>query len=244
MAPKTKSTKKTETPVVEKTPVVAEAPKETNVVQVAGATKKSNKKNAASVAAAPVVAEPVVVTPVEAAPVAAPVKKTATKKSTPAKGVAMTEVVAVEKPAKTVTKATKKTEKVTPVEATADEEEHGEEDSKTRSFKVRLPGDESFSGRFTGLTPYQAANKALSKYFRGLENSSEGDVQVNFSIKESTRGSKRHEYTYKGSRLKLEKPITYTIKSTTGEERVITKQYKNQLIKVKKSVTKQESVVV
>lgn len=32
-------------------------------------------------------------------------------------------------------------------------------------------------------------------------------------------------------------PISYTIKSLTGEERVIVKQYKNQLIKVKKNVT-------
>ena len=37
---------------------------------------------------------------------------------------------------------------------------------RVRSFKVRLPGNESFEGRFTGLTPYQAANKALSKYYR------------------------------------------------------------------------------
>ena len=128
------------------------------------------------------------------------------------------------------------------VSESVDEEYQSEDDTKTRSFKVKLPGDDNFTGRFTGLTPYQAANKALSKYFRGLEN--EDNSQVNFSIRESTRGSKRHEYVYKGSRLKLEKPITYTIKSVSGEERVITKQYKNQLIKVKKGFVKQESVTV
>merc|ERR1712166_1418180 len=32
---------------------------------------------------------------------------------------------------------------------------------KVRSFKVLLPETELYSGRFTGLTPYQAANKAL-----------------------------------------------------------------------------------
>ena len=31
---------------------------------------------------------------------------------------------------------------------------------------TRDPGTETFEGRFTGLTPYQAANKALSKYYR------------------------------------------------------------------------------
>jgi hypothetical protein len=132
-------------------------------------------------------------------------------------------------------------EKVVQKEDEVVEEEEG--DSKTRSFKVKLPSDEGFSGRFTGLTPYQAANKALSKYFRCAENN-EGDVNITFSIKESTRGSKRHEYNYKGSRLKLEKPITYTIKSLSGEERVITKQYKNQLIKIKKNVVKQAAAVV
>lgn len=112
--------------------------------------------------------------------------------------------------------------------------ENEELDDKTRSFKVKLPNDQEFVGRFTGLTPYQAANKALSKYFRTNDNTNIIDNQVIFTIKESTRGSKRHEYTYKGTRIKLEQPITYTIKSANNEERVITKQYKNQLIKVKK----------
>ena len=115
-----------------------------------------------------------------------------------------------------------------------------DDDLKTRSFKVKLPGNNEFIGRFTGLTPYQAANKALSKYFRGLET--EDNSQVNFSIRESTRGSKRHEYIYKGSRLKLDIPITYTIKSVLGDERIITKQYKNQLVKVKKGVPKEKFV--
>jgi len=117
-----------------------------------------------------------------------------------------------------------------------------EEIDKSRSFKIKLPNDEDFSGRFTGLTPYQAANKALSKYFRTSENNNITDDQVIFSIKESTRGSKRQEYTYKGSRIKLEQPITYTIKSIDGVDRVITKQYKNQLIKVKKGNNITESV--
>ena len=120
-----------------------------------------------------------------------------------------------------------------------------DEDTKTRSFKVQLPGDQEYVGRFTGLTPYQAANKALSKYYRSLETVDILDKsQIEFAIKESTRGSKRLTYTYKGNRIKLETPISYTIKSLTGEERVITKQFKNQLIKVKKTPIKVQIAVV
>jgi len=227
MAPKTKITKQTETPVVEKTvtPVLP--------VQEAGAKKTSTKKTSKVESTVAPKAEPVV------AKKAAPVKK-ATGKQVPAKEAPVEE----KKTGAPKKAAAPKKEKV--VEKVAEEAEAEEEegDSKTRSFKVKLPGDEGFTGRFTGLTPYQAANKALSKHFRSLENNSEADVQVNFSIRESTRGSKRHEYNYKGSRIKLDQPITYTIKSDNGEARVITKQYKNQLIKVKKNAAKQENVTV
>ena len=56
----------------------------------------------------------------------------------------------------------------------------GEESERhVRSFKVKLPGKEEFEGRFTGLTPYQAANKALSKYFRETEKPI---AKITFSI--------------------------------------------------------------
>ncbi len=99
--------------------------------------------------------------------------------------------------------------------------------SGLRSFKVKLPGNEEYSGRFTGLTPYQAANKALSKYFRENKNVKS---KISFTIKESTRSSKRNEYTYTGKRVKLDQPIEYSI----GEGKLITKRYKNKLTKVKK----------
>ena len=99
---------------------------------------------------------------------------------------------------------------------------------QVRSFKVQLPGSETFEGRFTGLTPYQAANKALSKYYR--ENK-KPKKQIRFTIRESTRGSKRGLYTYNGQREKLKTPVEYSIK----DGRVITKKYKNKLVKVKKA---------
>jgi len=104
------------------------------------------------------------------------------------------------------------------------------DEKQIRSFKVQLPGSDNFEGRFTGLTPYQAANKALSKYFR------EGDrdnAEVTFSICESTRKSKKSVYTYVGQRHRLDEPVKYTIQ----DGREIVKNFKNTLKKVKKSAT-------
>ena len=102
---------------------------------------------------------------------------------------------------------------------------------KVRSFKVKLPNSEEYEGRFTGLTPYQAANKALSKYYR---ESKSKKGKITFSIKESTRGSKRLVYHYNGHREKLKVPVEYAIKSG-DETRVITKNFKNKLTKIKKA---------
>lgn len=114
------------------------------------------------------------------------------------------------------------------------ENENDEEDEITvngkhiRSFKVKLPESEKYEGRFTGLTPYQAANKALSKFFR---ESNKPDVEITFSICESTRKSKKSTYTYVGRRLQLEVPVKYKIQ----DGREIVKNFKNSLKKVKKS---------
>ena len=102
---------------------------------------------------------------------------------------------------------------------------------KQRSFKVKLPTSEVYEGRFTGLTPYQAANKALSKYYRENKKMKK---KILFSIKESTRGSKRLVYHYNGHREKLKVPVEYAIKSG-DETRVITKNFKNRLTKIKKA---------
>ena len=235
MAPKSKNTKTTVTSVVE--PVVQEpvvqAPvvQETVVQEVKAPEQKVTSKNTKTTNKK--------VTKQKVEPVVEPVAVVETVKET--EPVVTKEAKGLKKKSnKTVEKVAVEKVAVPEVEADADGEVDG--DIKTRSFKVQLPGEELFAGRFTGLTPYQAANKALSKYFRTLETDANDDVQVNFSIKESTRGSKRHTYTYRGNRLKLEKPITYTIKSLNGEERVITKQYKNQLIKIKKNVAKQQEV--
>lgn len=107
---------------------------------------------------------------------------------------------------------------------------------RTRSFKVMLPESEAYEGRFTGLTPYQAANKALSSYYKGCKkNNVTAQSELEFSIRESTRGSAHKVYTYRGARVPLDTPVEYTIKQQDGTERVITKEYKNRLTKVKKA---------
>ena len=181
-------------------------------------------------------------TPVaESTPVAetAPVEQTGgAKKAAPKKAVAKKAAPkkAVAKQAGGAKKAVAK--KVAPKKAAATKTEGESTGKVTRSFKVQLPGSEEYSGRFTGSTPYQAANKALSKYFRVTEKPKS---VVTFSIRESTRGSKHNVYTYEGHRVKLETPVTYTI----GEGNTITKHHKNQLKKVKKAdlaASKKESL--
>ena len=200
------------------------------------AAQKGGKKVAApkAEAAAPVVAAPVAVkgkkaaapAPVAAAPVAVKGKKVA---AAAPKAVVAAKVAKVAKVAK-APKAKKE------VVAAGDDAEDADDAKGVRSFKVQLPGTEEYSGRFTGLTPYQAANKALSKYFR--ENKT-AKAEITFSIRESTRGSKRSTYTYNGKREKLQIPVKYSIKSADGVPREIVKEYKNRLIKVKKADTKE-----
>jgi hypothetical protein len=127
-----------------------------------------------------------------------------------------------------------KSETETTIEGEADIEKG------VRSFKVQLPGTEDYIGRYTGLTPYQAANKALSKYFRENKTIKTIQNEITFSIRESTRGSKRSTYTYNGKREKLVIPVKYSINGPDGNAREIVKEYKNKLTKVKKGETETE----
>lgn len=115
--------------------------------------------------------------------------------------------------------------------AKSEKTEETQQDSKVsipRSFKVKLPARDTFEGRFTGLTPYQAANKALSKFFRDNKDYTD---EITFSICESTRNSNKHIHTYVGKRIELDTPVVYNIKG--GRE--ICKRFKNSLRKIKKS---------
>lgn len=105
-----------------------------------------------------------------------------------------------------------------------------EDKRRSRSFKVKL-GDDKPYGRYTGESPYQAANKALSELIR--KNKKDGNStagKINFTLIESTKGSKNKEHQYVGKRVSLKKPITYQTKDGVD----VTKKYKNELKKVKK----------
>jgi hypothetical protein len=224
----------------------APAPTPAAAPVVAAPAQKGGKKVAAT--PTPVAAAPAPVVAAPATPVAA--QKGGAKKAavppttTPAAAAPAPKKAAAPKKAPVVEGGAKKAATkgaTTPKKAAApkkdakadDAEEEGEDDPKgVRSFKVQLPGTEEYSGRFTGLTPYQAANKALSKFFR--ENKTV-KTDITFSIRESTRGSKRTTYTYNGKREKLNVPVKYSIKSADGVAREIVKEYKNKLTKVKKA---------
>ena len=206
-------------------PVVVE-PVVEPVVQKAGAKGKASAKKNAKAESAPVV----VAVEQTAGDTKKPNARKAKAKAVPVDGEVATESVA--KPKKAVQKKAKANDAT---EETPEGQEGGENVSPNekliRSFKVLLPDKEEYEGRFTGLTPYQAANKALSKYFRENKDVENIANTITFQICESTRKSNKHEYKYTGSRVKLEVPVSYTL--TDGK--IISKYFKNILKKVKKT---------
>ena len=57
-----------------------------------------------------------------------------------------------------------------------------------RSFKVKLNTEEKAHGRYTGDSPYQAANKALSEIIRQRKRDGKSTTgKINFTLIESTK---------------------------------------------------------
>lgn len=178
-------------------------------------SRKNSKKAAPAKVEEPVQETPVEETPVQEAAPAKPARKKSARK-TPVKK---------QSSAKTVDEVQTEANTEVPTET---ETTTATGSKPVRSFKAQLPGSETYCGRFTGRTPYQAANKALSRYFRSTD---EPETVVTFTIRESTRGSKNKVYTYEGQREELETPIEYTV----GDGNTIVKHHKNRLRKVKKA---------
>lgn len=102
----------------------------------------------------------------------------------------------------------------------------------SRSFKVKLELNGLQYGRYNGDSPYQAANKALSEIIRNrVKNNQLTSEDITFFLVESTKGCAKKTHQYLGKRIKLERPVTYTV----NNGQVITKEFKNILRKVKKS---------
>ena len=107
----------------------------------------------------------------------------------------------------------------------------GGSDSKKRTFKIKLE-DDKFCSRITGNTPKQAASKALTLLInQKKQNGKSIKGKVQFTIRETTRGSKGKEYTYLGEKVKLKQPTTYSIRSANGEVKEIVNKFKNVIEK-------------
>ena len=172
----------------------------------------------------------------------APAKKKAAKKKAPAKKGAKK---AAKKKAPAKKKSRKKAAKKKP--AKKGKQKGGEvenEEKKTRYFKVIYDGyvDEDGDpvpyGRFSGSKPKQAANKGLTSILKmRRENGEATDEEIEFSIKECTRGSAHKEYFYKGRRIELDEPNTITITTQDKDgneiEKHITYRYNNKVMKNK-----------
>ena len=105
-------------------------------------------------------------------------------------------------------------------------------EDKQRSFKAKMNKEDELFGRYTGESPYQAANKALSEIIRQRKKDGlSTNGKINFWLVESTKGKKYKEHEYVGKRVKLPDPIEYEV----GDGNYITKEYKNELTKVKKN---------
>ena len=123
----------------------------------------------------------------------------------------------------------------TPTETLVLTETTEQKEKYKRSFKVKL-GEEPQYGRYNGESPYQAANKALSEIIRNkVKANQETDSEITFFLIESTKGSGKKTHQYTGRRVKLDTPVSYTVKNGDRTQ-TITKEYKNILRKMKKTV--------
>lgn len=104
-----------------------------------------------------------------------------------------------------------------------------DKEQKIRYFKCIFNNQEF--GRYSGRTPKQAANKALTSIIKsnGGNKKCVGN-KYNFVLRECTRGYKSKEKKYEGSRIKLDKPIIVNIKDGN---KVIHYEYLNKVKYIK-----------
>ncbi len=99
---------------------------------------------------------------------------------------------------------------------------------KTRYFKLVHDASDGPRGRYSGINPKQAANKAFSSILR---NSDDPDNlgEVSFCMVECTSDSNK-KYFYIGKRETLAVPMQITIGEGV-DAKVITYKYNNKIIK-------------
>ena len=105
--------------------------------------------------------------------------------------------------------------------------------TKKRYFKLFF--NDKSEGRFCGIKPRQAANKALTSIINKLKKQGKDtEKEFRFSIIECTRGSKHKEYEYTGKREKLKNPINVQIGGENNKKE-ITYYYNNKVKKFKEN---------
>ncbi len=187
--------------------------------------------------------------PVEAAPapvaVAAPVEAKPAKKSSKTAAVEATPApVAVAAPveAKPAKKSSKQTKAAKPAKGAKGKAAKGAkaaapvevaDDPKKRYFHCVYKNGEGEvvrAGRYSGKKPKQAARKALSRVVD--KNELPIGQSITFLIKECTRGRKKKAYSYTGSRVLLETPVTVEIKKKDGTPAKLVYKHDNVVKKV------------
>ena len=173
---------------------------------------------------------------VEAAP--APVvenkKAKAAKVAAPVPVATVAPVAPVEAPAKVSKKASKAAAPVASPAPVATESATQQEGGKRRVRYFRCIYSDDTFGRFSGYKPKQAAGKALTSILRHREKEGQDlSQEVNFSMVECTRGGSHKVSQYTGKRVKLEKPVTVTIKTSDGKKKEINYNFTNKITKVK-----------
>lgn len=96
-----------------------------------------------------------------------------------------------------------------------------------RYFKVVI-NNESV-GRFSGLKPKQAANKAFASILKARkkqDNDNDTNAEVKFELIECTKGSTHKKYKFTGQRTKLDNPVSIAVGDTA-----ITYAYTNTIKK-------------
>jgi hypothetical protein len=105
-------------------------------------------------------------------------------------------------------------------------------EKQVRYFKYRY-GDAEYTGRFRATTPKQAATKAFTSICKSVQagGGKLGKAAVEFTIKESTRGSKGKEYVYSGKRETLDEPMEVQV-GKGDDAKTITYKHKNVITKL------------
>jgi hypothetical protein len=140
----------------------------------------------------------------------------------------------VTKVAKVSKKAEAPKEEVKAVVAKEEPVESAQEGGKRRVRYFRCIYTENTFGRFSGYKPKQAAGKALTSILKQRQQDGKDlSEEISFSMVECTRGGSHKVSQYTGKRVKLEKPVTVTIKTSDGKKKEINYNFTNKISKVK-----------